>query len=211
MSLIVSASSNSDFKLAPAGSHLAFCYRIVDLGTQTTEWKGKPKESRKVMFTWELHGEDSDGNPLLTDDGKPLMTSKRYSFSLSEKATLRAHLVGWRGREFTLDELNGFDLEKVLGNWCMVNIAHESRDGKTYANITGITGVPSVIKKAGLPEPVNKTLMFSLEKFDESVYNSFSDGIKQTIAKSPEYQNAVGKTTAKAATSLADIDDDVPF
>lgn len=116
MSLIVTASASSDFAPAPAGSHLARCYRIIDLGSQTTEWKGKPKTSRKVMFTWELHGEDGEGKPLLTDDGKPLMVSKRYTFSLSEKATLRAHLVGWRGRDFTLDELAGFDLEKVLGD-----------------------------------------------------------------------------------------------
>jgi len=84
-----SSNSTSDFKLPPAGSFLARLYRIIDIGTQTTEWMGKKKMQRKIIAMFELHGEDNDGQPLQTAEGKPLIVSKRYTLSLDEKATLR--------------------------------------------------------------------------------------------------------------------------
>ena len=218
MSLIITGSNSneSEFKLPPAGNHIARCYRIIDLGTQTSFWKGEPKSLRKIMISWELHGEDADGNPLTTEKGEPLMMSRRYTMSLSEKATLRIMLEGWRNQKFTLDELSGFDISKLLGVFCMLNISHDKseKDGKTYANVAGVSPVPAIIKKAGLPEGVNKTVLFSLDNPDMSVFNGFSDGIKKTISESPEFKKVSGGVTladAPAPKGLADIDDDVPF
>ena len=39
------------------------------------------------------------------DSGEPFLVWKRYTLSLGDKATLRAHLEAWRGRKFTADEL----------------------------------------------------------------------------------------------------------
>ena len=58
-------STNSDFKLPPAGSFSARLYRLIDIGTQTTEWMGKKKMQRKIIAMFELHGEDNDGQPLV--------------------------------------------------------------------------------------------------------------------------------------------------
>ena len=42
MSFIVeNTSSGGDFKPVPAGLHLARCYRIIDLGTQRSEFDGQ--------------------------------------------------------------------------------------------------------------------------------------------------------------------------
>jgi hypothetical protein len=46
--------------------HLARCYRIVDLGTQKTEYQGQVKHLQKVMIQFEVHGEDDNGNALVT-------------------------------------------------------------------------------------------------------------------------------------------------
>ena len=32
-----------NFTPVPAGNHVAICYRFIDLGTQTVEWKGAKK------------------------------------------------------------------------------------------------------------------------------------------------------------------------
>ena len=66
----------SDFKQVPAGLHLARCYRIIDIGTQRSEYDGVEKKQRKISLFWELHGEDDDGNKLVTDDGRPMAIFK---------------------------------------------------------------------------------------------------------------------------------------
>ena len=69
MGLTVKASGGSStFKPVPSGMHLARCYRIVDMGTQTTTWKGQTKQQPKVMLQFEVHSEDADGNPIVTDN-----------------------------------------------------------------------------------------------------------------------------------------------
>ena len=70
-------SSQSSFTPVPPGMHLARCFRIVDLGTQTTVWQGKEKHLPKVLIQFEIHSEDGEGNPLLTAAGEPLSISKR--------------------------------------------------------------------------------------------------------------------------------------
>jgi len=206
MSLTVSAGSG-DFQIPPAGNHLARCYRIIDLGTQKTTWKGVEKAMKKVMITWELHGEDEQGGPLMTDDGKPLIISKRFTPSLGPKATLRAFLVSWRGKQFTDDELLGFKLENIIDKWCMISISHETKDGKTFANVSSVSAVPLALKKAGLPDGVNPALMFDIDDPDMEVYESLTDYLKELIAKSPEWQMRSGQHSLPKV----DVDDDIPF
>ena len=206
MSLTVSAGSG-DFQIPPAGNHLARCYRIIDLGTQKTTWKGVEKAMKKVMITWELHGEDEQGGPLMTDDGKPLIISKRFTPSLGPKATLRAFLVSWRGKQFTDDELLGFKLENIIDKWCMISISHETKDGKTFANVSSVSAVPLALKKAGLPDGVNPALMFDIDDPDMEVYESLTDYLKELIAKSPEWQVRSGQHSLPKV----DVDDDIPF
>ena len=105
--IIVKEEAGKDFQIAPQGNHLACCYRIVDLGTQKTEWDGAVKMQRKLHFSFELHGNEPG---LKTDDGKPLVVSKRYTLSFFETAALRQDLESWRGRAFNDEELAGFNI-----------------------------------------------------------------------------------------------------
>jgi hypothetical protein len=209
--------SNSDrkqFQIAPAGTHLARLYRIIDLGTQMREFEGKVTMNQKAKFFFELHGEDADGKPLLTSDGKPLIQSKEYTVSLNEKANLRRDLEAWRGKAFSEEELKGFDLKNILGHFCMVNISHREKGDLTYADLKGISAVPSIYKKQGLPEGINTTMLFSLKNFDQNMFDSLSENIKETIRKSPEYRSIgeQSKTYQEASSgSVAHMEDDVPF
>jgi hypothetical protein len=220
MSFIVEASGGSrEFKTVPAGTHLARLYRIVDLGTQTSQFEGgEVKMQRKVMFGWEIHGEDDNGVPLLTEEGKPMAVFKNYTLSWNEAATLRKDLQAWRGTPWTDKEAARFDLKNVLGQWCMLNVLHRpgNKDGKMFANVAGISPVPGFLKKQGLPEGHNELQMFRLGDPDWELFETFSKGLKAKIESSPEYK-ALANTGAsgngkKSLSSMDnDLDGDIPF
>ena len=201
--IVTGSASVKEFKIAPTGSHLARLYRIIDLGTQKSEYMGKVNMLRKVKFFWELHGDD-----LKTDEGKPLIQTRNYTLSLGEKASLRKDLESWRGKSFTDDELRGFDLTNLLDKWCMITIQHRESNGKTYADAVAVTPVPAVVAKAGLPSGVNPTLLFDMQKFDQAVFDSLSDGLKNQIMQSAEFQNK----NRKVLNAIEDDEDlSVPF
>ena len=212
MALIVTATQQSQFKLTPQGAHIGRCYRVIDLGTQTNEWQGKKRVSRKVMISWELFGEEEDGTPLKMEDGRPLAISKRYTLSLSEKANLRADLESWRGRGFTDDELQGFDLKTLLGVYGIVNVTHSTRDGKTYANVASLTPLPKAMKDHK-PIPVNENQFFDVTEPDMEAFELFSDKLKETIKAcqewSPEAMNKVARKNKDGVEGLED--DTIPF
>ena len=182
MSLIAST-TNEDFELTPSGTMVGICYRVIDIGTQQSEYQGQVKRAKKITLSWELPDEK------MADGTRIFSIHKRYTLSLHEKATLRLDLESWRGVPFTDDELKGFDISKLLGKPCMLGIVHETRGGKTFANISSILKMP---KGMPVPESVNTPIQFDLSNFDQAVYDSFSESLKATIAKSPEYQELKG-------------------
>ena len=212
MSIVVTASSGGrEFKIVPSGTHLARLYRIVDLGTQESQFQGgEVKIQRKVMFAWEIHGEDDTGEPLVTEDGKPMAIFKNYTLSWNEAATLRKDLQAWRGVPWTDAEAKRFELKNVLGQWCMLNVVHRpgQSDGKLFANVAGISPVPGFLKKQGLPQGHNPLQIFSLGDPDWEMFETFSKGLKTKIEASPEFR-AAKKPLDKQPNDLDT--DDIPF
>lgn len=202
--------SDTDFVLVPAGMFLARCYRVIDLGTQETNYKGVPKQQHKVQVQWEVHGEDDKGEPLVTDKGEPMSISKRYTLSLSDRSQLYADLVSWRGKAFTVGELAGFDLKNILGKWCMLTVLHESSDdgSKTYANVKTISQVPKQMLQS-LPEGFNTPTMYDIDNHDDEVFESLGQYTQQVIAKSPEYQNKFGAPAPQKGSARPNIHKDV--
>jgi hypothetical protein len=158
-----------------------------------------------------LHGEDDDGNPLSMDDVKPYAVSSYYTLSLSNGATLRLMLEQWRNKAFTVDELAGFDVKNLLGQFCMVSVANDKGvDGKEYCNVKAVSPVPAAIKKAGLPDGYNQTVLFSLDDFDRKIYDSLSQKTRDRIASSPEYKKVVGNNLVNMKDDDPS-DQDIPF
>ncbi len=121
---------------APEGLHPGICVDVIDLGLVPSEWGEKPKV--RLVFQLGLFQEDGITEDLNPDFDPPRRFEVRRDFgnSLSEKSHLRPFLESWRGRKFTPKELEGFDLEKLLGVNCQLQIIHAITDaGKTYANI----------------------------------------------------------------------------
>ena len=183
MGFIARDSGGSDFKRVPPGVHIGRCIGIIDLGTQEVEWQGDKKLQHKLMLKWELFGEDENGEPLTIDqDGKqmPLTISKRYTMSLSDKSRLRADLAAWRGRDFTDEELHSFDVSKLAGAYCMVNVTSSETNGKTYSNVANLTPLPAALKNAK-PKGVHDIQLFDVDSPDMKVYATFYEKLRETI------------------------------
>ena len=217
MGLTAKDSGGGDFKRVPPGVYVARCIALIDLGTQEVEYQGDKKLQHKALIKWEVFGEDDAGVPLTADmDGKemPLTVSKRYTMSLSTKARMRADLAAWRGRDFTPEELKAFDVSKLLGVYCMLNVQQSETNGKTYTNVQSITPVPK-----GMPKPpgVHEPVMFDMDKPDMNLMATFYEKLQDTIRASVEWKQKTsprqsGSVAAPAATPFDDMDDDsIPF
>ena len=170
-----------------------------------------------MMLQFEVHGEDAEGNPTVTAKGDPMTVSKNFTVTLAEKSTLRKDLQTWRGKDFTADELRGFELKNVLGQWAMISVVETENNGNTYTNIANINPVPATIKKNGLPEGKNELKIFSIDEPDMELFESFSDNLKNKIRQSPEWERLYGSATSAPSVNSApsanfdDMVDDLPF
>ena len=125
---ILAKDNRREFNPAPEGLHQAVCIDVIDLGLVKSQWG----EKHQVEIRWQLETLDDQ-------TGLPFMVLRRYTLSLNEKAKLRHHLEAWRGRKFTSAELEGFDLEKLLGVNCQIQIVHDiADDGRTWANVSAV-------------------------------------------------------------------------
>jgi len=207
---MIISKTGSDYKPVPAGTYIACCVRIVDLGTQISTYNGKAQ--RKVLFTWEIPEVEAE-----TDDGPmPAMISTSYTASLHEKAALRKVLESWRGKPFTADELTGFDLKSVLGASCLMGVIHNEHEGTMYANVSSVMALPKGTAKVA---PVHPLVNFSLDEFDEGVFEGLSPKLKEKISVTREYYRATGQEVLEDeplanrpfAPDPVDLDDSIPF
>ena len=192
-----------EFEQAPIGNHVGRCIGMIDIGTQQGEYLGKTTHARKIVLRFELP------NELISEGefaGKPFVVSKFYTASLGEKANLRKDLSSWRGRDFTPEELRGFDSKNLLDKPCMVNVTHTD---KNKAKISGITPVP---KGMSVPGRVHDLLYLSLEpdEFKRDVYESLNDYWKGEIQKSPEWAHLNG-APRRSTSPAEEFESDIPF
>lgn len=190
-----------EFEQPPVGTHVARCIKVIDIGTQRSEYQGQANIRRQCIVAWELPSE------LLTRGdfaGKPFLVSRFYTCSLSEKANLRKDLENWRGRAFTEQELAGFEAKNIIGKPCMLSL---TANDKGKVRVTGVMAAP---KGMTVPDQVGDTIYFSLDEFDAKVFDALSDGIKKMITASPEYQHLI-TGGGKKAGHFDDLESDIPF
>lgn len=216
MSLLAKDKGN-DFEPIPVGMHRAVCYGVVDLGTQPSN-NPKFKPARKVLFIWELPEErgmfDREVGGQNQKVELPRAISQRFTNSLNKKSNLRPMLEGWRSRPFTEAELEGFELESVAGANCFINVIHEQKEGRTYANVSSITPLPRGTPKL---EPENPILKFSLDDTKGRVIfpPQMPEWVKGVIMQSDEFirreQGAGAPERAPDARTTEGAEEDVPF
>ena len=182
--VIISDSGAAAFTPCPPGSYLARCSRIIDLGTQATDYQGQAKHARKVLISFAVLDDE-----VRRDDGEPYLLSKRYTASLHEKAGLRKDLASWRGRDFTPEELKGFDLRDILGKSAFVSVVEVAKDGKTFANIGALMRPPKgLADRHPLNEPLLLWDMSATPEPDWQAFAKLPPKLQAQIEASPEFK-----------------------
>lgn len=206
MSFVVKEEGTSRIAPIAEGSYPAVCVGLIDLGLQNREFEGRKKCRRQVTIVWELVGETIE-----TSEGElPRTINKTYTASLHERSGLRKDLKSWRGREFTAEELKGFDLQNILGAPCLLQIVHKNTPNGVYANIAAIMSLPKGMPR---PAPVSAPVLFDIDA--ESAVEDFAnlpEWIQKRIIASPTWEERVGDRVASFKELLDnDTEGELPF
>ena len=128
MTALYARRPRSTYTPAPEGLFSAVCVDVVNLGVLQGAYGAK----HKVRIVWQLEVVDEE-------HGRRFDVARVYTLSLHERAALRKDLESWRGRKFTELELDGFDLEKLIGVNAQVQVTHDlGDDGTLYANVSTV-------------------------------------------------------------------------
>lgn len=206
---IIAKNSGTVRELIPAGTYAARCYQMIEIGTVKETILGAEKTLHKVRIGWEL---PTERRVFKEENGEqPFVISKEFTLSMNEKANLRKALESWRGKGFSEEEAKAFDITKLLGAACMLNIIHKpSKDGsRHYEEIAGIMPMP---KGMTCSEQEHKTILLSYDKFDAKLFETLPDFIKDKMRRSIEYITMQMPNSVSADSyQTADVADDLPF
>jgi len=213
MSFVLSGNSAPRRELLEPDNYVARCYSMIILGTTYNEMFNT--SSTKVLIQWELPDclieVERDGMKKML----PRAQSATYTLSLNEKATLRKVLESWRGKAFTVEELEGFDISKVVGAPCLLNVIQaENKKGELFNKISTVSKLP---RGLACPPQVNPTTLFDITDpaQDLADMEKLPEWIRETIKKSDEYRART--TSSNGVTEYDDegvaypSDQDLPF
>jgi hypothetical protein len=208
MAIIATSSGSTNFEPIAQGNYPARCYSMVHVGTIEENILGETKKLNKVRITWEL---PTELKVFKEENGEqPCVISKEFTLSLHEKATLRNFLKNWRGKDFTDEEAKAFDIEKLIGAPCMLNITHKpKKDGSgVYAEIGSVSAMP---KGFECPPQINESFVFTYDNFDEEKFNKLPEFMRTKMVNSDEYKLAHSPNEVQTSAPKEEEHDDLPF
>lgn len=207
--------TNDNFPLIEGGTYPAVCYAVIDLGTQPSDFY---EDQHKVWIAFEIPSirveieKDGDKKDL------PRVASNFYTLSIHEKSTLGQHLVGWRGRDFTPEEAQQFDISKLVGANCLLGIGVKAKIKGGQKNV--ITSIAKLMKGMTPIESETQMCYYSISEHGWDFPETIPDGVLKMIKNSNEYKismRAADNPDLQAAQeSLGTqepetVEDDIPF
>jgi len=176
------------------GVYIAICIGVVDLGEQYSE-KFK-NYANKVKFIWELAGETIE----VDGEQKPRQLSKEFTFSISQKGSLRAFLGSWNGKEYGDEEFGEVDLFDQIGKACQLQVV--LNETGEYANVANLMPLP---RGVAAPATNTKPIRWDMESWDDAAFGELPEWIQEQIKKSAQYQkeHAPADSIQVAAPSAA--------
>ena len=159
---------------------------------------------------WDIVGE----TVTINGEELPRTINREYKMSLHEKAMLYKDLCAWRGRAFTPEELQGFNVANVLGAPCQIQVIHETKNERTYARIGAIMAMAK-----GMPKPDKDAYPTHIFDFDDKdTWETFwrlPEWIQSKIREAQNFDTAADGALADYVNSadFADVDDEegLPF
>ena len=205
---IIAKESGSPRELIPAGNVQAVCYGVIELGHRDGNY-GVKHEAVVLFEIPSLRFEDEDGKDL------PRGINNFYGISLHEKSNMGKDLASWRGKAFTPQEKEGFDITALIGANCLLNIAHVPKADKSMRDkIASITPLMQGMAKL---QPENSLVNYSISD------NGFNfDGVPEWAVKfikeSEEYKadknppvRADNEPPIQEPPADFDTEDSIPF
>ncbi len=188
---LVNSSAGGDFANPTPGTVNAVCTRVIDRGTQETNFGPK----RQLMISFEI---DEQRN-----DGKRFMVNTVCTASIHPKSRLGGLLAGWRGKPFADGE--EFDPKVLLGKPALLKLV-ENGD---YGNIASMSKLP---KGMSAMDPEGDLVHFDMAEPDWDAFATLSENLQATLNKAPEIGGSKEKpATQSAPVAAGDFDDDIPF
>ena len=182
--IIAEPENTSKFDPIEAGSYAGRCVQVIDLGTHMEQfkWEEEEKPVRKIRLTFELPEE------LMTFKEEkwpePRMIGIDFAYSFHKKANLRKFLETWRGREFTPEELKGFDISKLLGVAGLVQVAqYTNNKWSMSAKISTVWVMPKGMTCA--PQ-INESILYTPTEHNPEVFARIAEWIQKIICSSTE-------------------------
>lgn len=163
-------------QIAP-GIYPAVCIGVIGLGEQYSELY--KNYSNKVLFLFELPDE------LMQVDGeeKPRWASREFTGSRSKKSKLFEFIGSWNGKQYTTESFGEVDLFDQIGKPCQLQmVASESGE---YTNIASAVQLP---KGMTVERKQTDTYAFDANEWDDAVFESLPEWIREKIMRSTEYQ-----------------------
>jgi hypothetical protein len=171
--------------LAPVGNHIARCYQLVDLGTQDSIKYGN--SSHKLRFAWELCEETHDFGK---GKKEPYTVSMTVNFFFGRNSNFTKLLEGWKGGTFSESELETFELKRLLGKACMINVVHNSTADRDYANVASVSPLPAKWRDR-VPALQNKPIYFETEMGPNSAeFKALPEFMQKVIEKCHEWRGS---------------------
>lgn len=153
---------NDSFKMHPEGQYRFVCADVYDCGVQPDKVFGGTKHQVRIVFVSELLDDTDPKHP-------PYEHSEWFNISLGEKSNLRKFLQQWRGKAFTPEELEGWDVEQVKGAQAMAQIVHlPKKSGEGFrASMAPIMKLPRDMKGLEVPKDFKPIAARVAEKAEE--------------------------------------------
>lgn len=182
MSLIAKKKTAAQVQPLEAGTYIAVCVGVIDIGEQKSELYNS--YAPQVVFIFEI----PSARVMIDGEDRPRWVSEIYRVSLNEKSNLAKMLISWRGKAFTEEESDGFDLSAMVGRACQLQILTAARkDGTPTNRIAGVFGLPKGFTD---PTPENPTLVYSIEDGENQTFENLPEWVKEKIMRSVEWQRA---------------------
>jgi len=142
-----------------------------------------------------------------------MVVYRQYTFTSSPKGSLMKDLRAAFGVKDT-----DIEMDDLLGRACMVTVEHKETDAGTFANVVAVGMLPKGTKAKKATEELKS--LYLDETFDQEVFDSLPDFLREKIASSSEYEEVMtprlkkkvksnGKPTAtKARKVVEEVEED---
>lgn len=182
----------SEFEPCPTFMGKAVCVDVTPLKTMRSQYG----EQEKFFVVFEIDQERED--PPEGQSSRWCVWSRPFTPSFGERSNFRKFIIQWFGRALTVEELETFDTEDLIGRPALVSVSQETDEtGAKYANLVACQPDTS-------PDPLEPSGTFTRKKDRPEKGQAGAGGAQ--FKRTPSQPSAPPKPATKTAPGAATQD-----